>query len=115
MQTNNSLATNVPPPIRLKLSARRRHAANYCAAQRGKFRTRSTFEAAMFAQRISRTLKLRRGFLLHPDRAREEQVVLQVNVLMQISLEISQRLVQSLEEFHKLSARPSDPSFRTWL
>src|SRR5262245_2009150 len=90
VQSNNNLATDVPSPIELNLSAWRRRAANYCAARREIFRARSMTEAAMPSRQIGRARRLRSGFLLHLDRAREEQVVFQMNVLMQIGLETGQ-------------------------
>src|SRR5215831_6032438 len=90
VQANNNLATDVPSPIESNSRARGRRAANYCAARRGIFRARSMTEAAMPARQIVRAPQFRRGFLLHLDRAREEEVVFQMNVLMQIGLKIGQ-------------------------
>src|SRR5215831_3383361 len=97
VQANNNLATDVPSPIELNSCARRRRAANYCAARRGIFRARSMTEAAMPSRKVGRARRLGRGFLLHLDRAREEQVVFKMNVLMQIGLERGQSLVERLK------------------
>src|SRR5262249_43223172 len=71
VQANNNLAMNVPSPIELNLNARRRQAANYCAALRGIFRARSMTEAATLFQQIGRASQLRRGFLFNLDCARK--------------------------------------------
>jgi len=46
-QASNNLAMNVPSPIGLNLSTRRRQVENHCAARLGIFRARSMTEAAM--------------------------------------------------------------------
>src|SRR5262249_44993463 len=71
VQANNNLAPNVPPPIELNLSARRRQAGNNCAARRGIFRARSITEATMLSQQIGRAAQLQRGFLFRLDCARK--------------------------------------------
>jgi hypothetical protein len=63
VQANNNLATDAPSPIELNLRARRRRAANYCAARRGIFRASSMTEAATPSRQIGRAPRLRRGFL----------------------------------------------------
>jgi CRP-like cAMP-binding protein len=57
-QANNNLATNVPSPIQSNLSARHRRAANYCAARRGKLRSRSMAALKMLAGRLRKCAEL---------------------------------------------------------
>src|SRR5215510_3042465 len=65
-------------------------------------RTRSTIlaltaEAAMPIEFAGGFRKVRRGVFLHLDCARKENIILQVNVLMQICFERSQRLIECLK------------------
>src|SRR5262249_29163722 len=80
----------------LNLSARRRRAANYCAARRGIFRARSMTEAAMLVEFARGFVEVGRGDLLHLNGARKENVILQVNALMQVGLERGQGLTECL-------------------
>jgi CRP-like cAMP-binding protein len=58
VQANNNLATNVPSPIQSNLSARHRQVANYCAARRGKLRSRSMAALKMRAGRLRKCAEL---------------------------------------------------------
>src|SRR5262245_20861382 len=54
-------------------------------------------EAAMLVEFARGFVEVGRGGFLHIDRARKENVILQVNVLMQIGLERGQSLIKRLK------------------